>query len=129
MVSGSIIKYGMSKSKVDPCEVCSLSVKANTVLCVQCGNWTHGRCSRVKMVTPKISRNFTCRKCEGNIGQAVDQDETLCDEVETAKEFTYLGDRMSAGGGCEAAVTARTRCGWFKLRESAVSFCMTGNFL
>ena len=23
---------------------------------------------------------------------------------------------MSAGGGCEAAVTARTRCGWVKLR-------------
>ena len=24
---------------------------------------------------------------------------------------------MSAGGGCEAAVAARTRCGWVKLRE------------
>ena len=25
--------------------------------------------------------------------------------------FKYLGDRVSAGGGCEAAVTARTACG------------------
>ena len=32
-------------------------------------------------------------------------------------EFTYLGDRVSVGGGCEAAVTARTRCGWVKSRE------------
>ena len=24
---------------------------------------------------------------------------------------------MSAGGGCEAAITARTRCGWVKFRE------------
>ena len=24
---------------------------------------------------------------------------------------------VSAGGGCEPAVTARTRCGWAKLRE------------
>ena len=24
---------------------------------------------------------------------------------------------MSAGGGCEAAVTSRTRCGWIKFRE------------
>ena len=32
-------------------------------------------------------------------------------------EFTYLGDRVSSGGGCEAALTARTRCGWVKLRE------------
>ena len=28
-----------------------------------------------------------------------------------------LGDRVSAGGGCEAALTARTRCVWVKLRE------------
>ena len=35
----------------------------------------------------------------------------LCDEVENVREFTYLGDRLSAGRGCEVAVTARTRCG------------------
>ena len=29
MVSGGITKDGLSKSKVDPCEVCSLRVKAN----------------------------------------------------------------------------------------------------
>ena len=32
-------------------------------------------------------------------------------------EFTYLGDRVSAVGGCEAAVIARTRCRWVKFRE------------
>ena len=32
-------------------------------------------------------------------------------------ELTYLGDRVSAGGGCETAVTVRTRCGWVKFRE------------
>ena len=57
----------------------------------------------------KFFRNFTCKKCEGNIGEAVEQEETLCDEVETVREFTYLGDRVCADGGCEAAVTARTR--------------------
>ena len=41
----------------------------------------------------------------------------LCDEVETVSEFTYRGDRMSTGGECEAAVTARTRFGWVMLRE------------
>ena len=65
----------------------------------------------------KVLKDFTCRKCEGNIGEAVEQEEKLCDEVETVSEFTYLGDRVSAGGGCEAAVTARTRCGWVKFRE------------
>ena len=37
--------------------------------------------------------------------------------METANEFTYLGDMVSVGGGCEAAVTARTICGWVMLRE------------
>ena len=54
MVSGGITKNGISKSKVDPCGFCSLRVKANSVLCLQCGMWIHGRCAGVKMVTPKI---------------------------------------------------------------------------
>ena len=44
----------------------------------------------------------------------MEQEEKLCDEVVTVKEFTYLGDRVSVDGGCEAAVTSRTRCGWVK---------------
>ena len=27
------------------------------------------------------------------------QEETLCDDVETVGEFTYLGDKVSEGGG------------------------------
>ena len=33
----------------------------------------------------------------------MDQEEKLCDEVKTVSEFTYLGDRVRACGGCEAA--------------------------
>ena len=61
-------------------------------------------------MTAKISRNITCRKCEGNIGEAEEQEEKSCNEVETVWGFTYPGDRVSVGGGCEAAVTAKTRC-------------------
>ena len=35
----------------------------------------------------------------------------LCEEMETVRGFCYLGDRVNAGGGCEAAVTARARTG------------------
>ena len=35
----------------------------------------------------------------------------LCNEVETVRGFTCQGDRVSAGGGCESAATARRRCG------------------
>ena len=67
MVSGGITKDGMSKSLVDPCGVCSLRVKANSVLCLQCGKWILVRCAGMKMVTPMFSRNIACRKCKGNI--------------------------------------------------------------
>ena len=47
-----------------------------------------------------------------NIGEALEQEDRLKDVVETVWEFTYLGDSVSADGGCEAAVTARARCVW-----------------
>ena len=39
----------------------------------------------------------------------MEHDKKLCDEIEAVLEFTYIGDRVSAGGGCEAAVTARNK--------------------
>ena len=89
-----------------------MRVKDNSVLCVQCGKWIHGRCAGIKRVTPT-----TTTKCDGNITEAVEQEEKLCDEVEIVSEFTYLGDRVSVVGGCEAAVSARTSCVWVKFRE------------
>ena len=47
----------------------------------------------------------------------MEQEVKVCDEVETVSEFTYLCDRVSAGEGCEAVVTARTRCWWVNFRE------------
>ena len=37
--------------------------------------------------------------------------------MKTVGEFTYLGDRVSAGGECETAVTARTRCWCDRFKE------------
>ena len=31
---------------VDPCGAYNFRVKANSVLCVQCGKWIHGRCEK-----------------------------------------------------------------------------------
>ena len=67
MVSVGIKKDGISRSKVDPCGVCSLRVKASLVLCLQCVKWIHGRCARVKMENQKFSTNCTCRNYDGNI--------------------------------------------------------------
>ena len=55
IASGSITKDGLSKSNAYPCGVCSLSVKANSVLCIQCDKWIHNICARVKRVIANFS--------------------------------------------------------------------------
>ena len=39
--------------------------------------------------------------------------------MEPVRELTYTGDSVSAGGGCETAVTVRTRGGWVELGNMA----------
>ena len=65
----------------------------------------------------KVSINFACIKYVGNIMGAVELEEKLFNNIESVREFIYLGDRVSIGGGCEAAVTDRTGCGWVKFRK------------
>ena len=97
----------VSVSKVDPCGICGKRVMANSVLCVKCGKWIHGRCTKVKRVTSRLGRDFVCGRCKK-------QADGL---VEPVRGFCYLGDRVNASGGCKAAVTARARIHWVKFRE------------
>ena len=39
------------------------------------------------------------------------------DKLEVVASFCYLGDMLSAGGGCEIAVTTRVKKAWKKFRE------------
>ena len=48
------------------------------------------------------------------IGVTVDQKKELYKEVDTMREFICVDDRLSASGGCEAVVTARSIFCWIK---------------
>ena len=74
---------------IHPCVVCGLSEKANSALCVQCGKRTHSKCAGARRVTPKFSRHLVRRKCEGNIGKAMEQEKTSRNKVETARHFAF----------------------------------------
>ena len=115
MVSGS--EGELFKSKIDPCGVCERKVMVNSVLCRKCGNWVHGKCAKTKRTTARLAMHFVCLKCKGIMEGTMDLFEKLCDEVETVNGFCYLGDRLNASGGCEAAVTASIRIGWVRFRE------------
>lgn len=105
MISGT--EGGIVRSRIDPCSICGRRVMTNSVLCTCCGKWVHGRCAKVKRVTAGLAQNFVCARCLANENTETELVEELCDDVETVGGFRYLGDRLSAGGGCETAVTAR----------------------
>ena len=68
----------------------------------------------------QLSRNSACREHECYIDEAVEYEEKLCNVVKTVTEYKYTCVIVSVGGECEAVVTARTRCGWMKVREYGI---------
>jgi len=64
----------------------------------------------MKRVTPSVAKNFVCARCYNITEGRVEPIDKFCDDVMTVGALCYLGDRMNASGGCEAAVTA-TRIG------------------
>ena len=68
-----------------PCAVCRTGIVRSSIRCSKCNLWVHRK------------------KCSGL--------KTLSDCMhEAVDRFCYLGDMLSAGGGCMAAVTARCKC-------------------
>ena len=75
-----------------------------------------------------FSINFTCRKCEGNIGKAEEQTEKLCDEVETVREFIYIGDSVTQMEDVSLLLLPEQDEGGVSL-GNVVSCCMEKDFL
>ena len=71
----------------------------------------------MKRVTSSLAKHFVCARCKNVMERAEEPVGNLSDRIETVNGFCYLGDRLNASGGCEAAVRARARFGWVKFRE------------
>ena len=116
MVCGS--EGEVIRSRIDPCRKCGKRVIVNSVLCTKCDQWIQGKCFKLKKVAPSAARLLVCSNREKVInGARKVQQEVICDDVETAKGFFYLGNRLNASGGCEAPVTTRTILVRKKFRE------------
>ena len=63
-----------------------------------------------------LGKGFVCKLCVDIMEEIVEpgEEKLLSDKVEFVKNFGYLGDRLNASGGSEAAVTVRTRVGWIR---------------
>ena len=88
------------------CEILISRILIEPVFCVKCGHWVYGIYSNIKIVTTSLAMHFVCSRC---MEEMVDSIKNLCDEVKTVYRFCYVGDRLNAYGGCEAAVTASKR--------------------
>ena len=75
--------------------------------------WVHRRCTKKKL-SVALAQSYICAS---SMKACTASKKELCDDVETAKDFCYLGDRLNASGSSEAAVTSTTRIGWIKFTE------------
>ena len=104
-----------------PCAVCRTGVGASSMLCVGCKHWVHKKCSGLKTLVkdptyqcPRCRGDPSVRPIDGRPFKVVQVGECELDNVD---RFCYLGDMLSAGGGCMAAATARCRSAWGKFHE------------
>ena len=119
MVSGSNFDV-LRKSGKYPCGVCQAGVGRNAIQCGGCKQWVHKKCSGIKgLLTSDL--NFRCARCLGTArpvdGRLVKEMMIGDEKLEVVPEFCYLGDMLSAGGGCELASITRCKCAWVKFLQ------------
>ena len=102
-----------------PCAVCCTGVGNNSIYCNGCKLWVHKKCSGLQRLTP--NPDYRCVRCMGNAlpndGRPQSEVQVGPDKLEVVDVFCYLGDMLSAGGGCEITVTTRVKTAWKKFRE------------
>ena len=87
------------------------------IMCVRCRLWVHKRCSGVKGSLAKVDGVYECKTCMRGRDDGSEAEEKMEEGVKKVESFVYLGDCISAAGGCRRAVTARVRAGWKKFRD------------
>ena len=113
-----------------PCAVCRTGVGRSSIRCSKCNLWVHyKKCSGLKTLSEDLS--YECPRCrgvpgvrpvDGRLFKEVEVGDCVLDAVD---RFCYLGDMLSAGGGCIVAATARCKCAWGKFLCSHPSLCLS----
>ena len=79
----------------------------------------HKKCSGLKRL--KKDPDYRCTQCQGTAcpldGRPQKEVQVGTDKLEVVASFCYLGDMLSAAGGCELSTTTRVRTAWKKFKD------------
>lgn len=118
MICGTGLDF-LESSGTFPCAVCRTGVGRNSILCNSCKNWVHKKCSGLKRL--KEDPDFKCARCRGTArpcdGRPQTEVQVGSDKLEVVASFCYLGDMLSAGGGCDLTTRTRVKAAWRKFKE------------
>ena len=118
MICGTNLDLLQSSGKF-PCGVCRTGVGNSSILCNSCKYWVHKKCSGLKHL--RENPEFRCARCQGTArpidGRPQSEVKVGPDNLEVVPSFCYLGDMLSAAGGCNLATSTRVKTGWKKFKE------------
>ena len=110
MICGSGLDLLQSSGKF-PCAVCRTGVGSNSIFCKGYKHWVHKKCSGLKLLTE--DPDYRCIRCKGTArpidGRPQREVQVGPDKLEVVASFSYLGDMLSAAGGCELSTTTRVK--------------------
>ena len=102
-----------------PCAVCCTGLGSNSIFCNGCKHWVHKKCSGLKHLTK--DPDYGCTLCQGTAcsldGRPQREVQVGPYKLEVVTSFCYLGDHLSAAGGCELSTTTRVKTAWKKFKE------------
>ena len=94
-----------------PCAVCRTGVGSNSIFCKGCKHSVHKKCSGLKGLTE--DPDYRCTLCQGTTHpldcRLQREGQVGSDKLEVVTSFCYLGDMLSAAGGCELSTTTRVK--------------------
>ena len=118
MICGMSLGLLQSSGKF-PCAVCHTGVGSNSIFSNGCNYWVHKKCSGLKCLTK--DPDYRCTRCHGTAcplaGRPQREVQVRTDKLEMVASFCYLGDMLSAAGGCELSTTTRVKTAWKKCKE------------
>ena len=102
-----------------PCAVCGTGVGSNSIFCNGCKHWVHKKCSGLECLTK--DPDYRCTRCQGTTrhldGRPQKEVQLGPDKLEVVASFCYLGDMLSAAGGCELSTITRVKTAWKKFKD------------